>query len=141
MTLIFHNFRAFSRCRSPPSCHCSVGVCSVCRSAHPRATRRRPTSEIDRGLLCLEVDGWQCPCRRLRPGDDGPAAVHYVGFSIPEPAIQAMSTASVWLRVDSTIDRRRVALAPATRASLVETLSPGDAGDPPGSTLLAAVSS
>ncbi|KIG15369.1 hypothetical protein DB30_05701 [Enhygromyxa salina] len=87
----------------------------------------RLSRQIDRGLLSLEIGAWRCPCQQLQPRDDEPAAVHYVGFSIPEPAIRAMSTAAVWLRVDSTLDHHRVALPPTTRASLIATLAEAEA--------------
>ena len=52
------------------------------------------------------------------------AAVHFVRFAFPEPAVRAFRDAPVFLVVDHPAERARVELSAESKAALVEDLNP-----------------
>ena len=52
------------------------------------------------------------------------AAVHFVRFAFPEPAVRAFRDAPVFLVVDHPAERARVELSAETKAALLEDLNP-----------------
>lgn len=83
------------------------------------------------GVVTLEIGPWECPCHSLSPTDPGLAsAVHYIGFSVPDPAVVALRRGvSARLRLRSSVERVSLPIAAPLRAVLIDTLSLDPASD------------